>query len=96
MTTRETSAYIRQNIQCYGGDKRQTAPRRARDRRIRSDHWATSYPTTPRNIYENHALTRAAGGAGRLLHAPESRQASGDPSSDLPAWLRAGFLTVEG
>lgn len=95
-TTRETSAYIRQNIQCYGGDARQAAPRRARDRRIRSERWATSYPTTPGNIHENHALTRVTGGAGRWLHTPESRQTSGDPSGDLPAWLRAGFLTVEG
>lgn len=79
-TTRETSAYIRQNIQCYGGTARQTAPRRAGDRRIRSDHWDTAYPATPGNIHENHALTRVTGGAGRWLRIPESRQTSGDPS----------------
>lgn len=95
-TTRKTSAYIRQNIQCYGGDARQAARLRARDRTSRSAHRDTPYPATPGNIHENHALTRVTGGAGRWLHAPESRQTSGDPSGDLPAWLRAGFLTVEG
>lgn len=85
MTTRETSTYIRQNIQCYGGDARQAAPRRARDRTSRSERRVTSYPTTPGNIHKNHALTRVTGGAGRWLHAPESRQASSDPSGDRRA-----------
>ena len=91
---RETAMHIRQNIQCYGWDARQTAPRRACDRRIRSERWATAYPATPGNIHENHALTRAAGGDGRWLRTPESRRISGGASSDLPAWLRAGYLTV--
>ena len=95
-TTRETSAYIRQNIQCYGVDAREAAPRRAYDRRAGSDHWDTAYPATPGNIHESHALTRAAGGDGRWLRTPESRRTSGESSSDLPAWLRAGMLSVEG
>ena len=92
---RETAMHIRQNIRCYGGDARQTAPCRAHDRRIRSERWATSYPATPGNIHKNHALTRAAGGDGLWLRTAESRRTSGESSSDLPAWLRAGFLTVE-
>lgn len=55
----------------------------------------TAYPATPENIHENHALTRAAGGDGRWLRTPESRHTSGSSSIDIPAWLRAGFLTVE-
>jgi len=94
MTTRETAMHIRQNIQCYGGDARQTAPCRAHDRRTRSDHWATSYPTTPGNIHKNHALARVVVDGGRWLRTPESRRTSGESSSDLPAWLRAGYLTV--
>jgi len=77
---RETAMHIRQNIQCYSGDARQTAPRRAHDRRIRSDRRDTAYPATPGNIHENHALTRAARGDGRWRHTPESRRTSGDPS----------------
>ena len=84
-TTRETSACIRQNIRCYGVDARQTAPRRAGDRRIRSERWTTSYPTTPGNIHKNHALARVVVDGGRWLRTPESRRTSGDLSGDRRA-----------
>ena len=48
------------------------------------------------SVQHVHALTRAAGGDGRWLRTPESRRISGEASSDLPAWLRVGYLTVGG